>query len=54
MRSQSLLVLALLLAAAMAYTNTTDFYSKQLNIDPKDMHFQGYAGTYLVIQDFRR
>ncbi len=54
MRSQSLLVLSLLLAAALAYTNTTDFYSRQLNIDPKDMHFQCYAGMHPAIQDFRK
>lgn len=54
MKSQSLLVVGLLVAVAMAYTNTTDFYSKQLNIDPKDMHFQGYAGTHTTIQDIRK
>jgi hypothetical protein len=39
-----LVLLALLASTCSSFTNTTDFYARQLGIDPKDMHFQGYSG----------
>ena len=45
-----LLSLSLLTLSFSSITNTTDFYAKQLNIEPKDMHFQCYAGKHISYQ----
>ncbi len=46
MKSFRLLALLFILGwVSAAYTNTTDFWTKQLGYAPKDMHFQCYAGN---------
>ena len=45
------IAIALLLSVGYTstFTNTTEFWRKQLNYSASEMHFQGYAGIYLWI-----
>lgn len=53
MKALSLVIVALIIFNVLAATNTTNFWSQQLNISASDMHFQCFSGQYHYMQVIR-